>query len=187
MTTTDRRSQALLDVFPQATFRGLDIDPFQVKRYNAEAVELVGLDFNHRMLAIQGDLEGFETSRRDTDWTDFDAVVTSVALHHMEDPGACLARLGRMVRPGGSLVVLDFSPLSASARQDDTQDSASGTLRLPHGDIWLGFSSDQMQTWMEAAGCGGFNMLHCYYRPLDDAPKEMAGLEYMFIASGIVQ
>jgi ubiquinone/menaquinone biosynthesis C-methylase UbiE len=39
----------------------------------------------------------------------FDAVVSMKAIHHLEDPDAVLAEMLRVLRPGGKLVLADFS------------------------------------------------------------------------------
>lgn len=39
---------------------------------------------------------------------EFDAVVSNAALHHIDDTRAALARLARLVRPGGPLAVVTF-------------------------------------------------------------------------------
>lgn len=60
------------------------------------------------MRAEQGDLLDPQADLFGSEWQDFDAAITSMALHHMRDPGKLLARLVGCVRSGGSVVVVDF-------------------------------------------------------------------------------
>ncbi len=40
----------------------------------------------------------------------FDAVTIHHVLHYADDPAAALAEAARVVKPGGSVLVVDFSP-----------------------------------------------------------------------------
>jgi SAM-dependent methyltransferase len=171
--TTLTFAQALHDIFPRATFRGLDVDAAQVQRYNAAA------GGSARMGAVQGDLvEGSEVLGG-LEWRDFDVAVTSMALHHIRDPVGLLVRLAGRVRSGGSVVVVDFiCPVK------DGRDSS--LVAMPEGERWLGFSSGQARRYMEEAGCEKVELLEFPYDAGEGAPKEMQGLQCIFIAKGRV-
>lgn len=70
------------------------------------------------------------------------AAVLCLSLHHAPDPAQALAEAGRVLAPGGVLLVLDFT---RHGREE---------LREQYGDRWLGFDPEEMRSWMEAAGLG---------------------------------
>lgn len=70
----------------------------------------------------------------------FAAAYTSMVLHHVADPGIALRELARVVRPGGIVVVIEFTRHNLNWLQD----------QLAHR--WLGFERDQLAAWLTAAG-----------------------------------
>jgi ArsR family transcriptional regulator len=70
----------------------------------------------------------------------FDAVVIHQVLHYLDDPGHALAEAARVLRPGGTMVVVDFA---AHTLED---------LRRDHAHRRLGFSDDEVAGWLAAAG-----------------------------------
>jgi demethylmenaquinone methyltransferase / 2-methoxy-6-polyprenyl-1,4-benzoquinol methylase len=75
---------------------------------------VVGLDFSERMLAVaRGANPSIEWVRGDAtalpfDDSSFDAATTAFGLRNLDDPQKALAEMRRVVRPRGSLVVLEF-------------------------------------------------------------------------------
>jgi ArsR family transcriptional regulator len=61
-----------------------------------------------------------------------DAAFATLVLHHVSDPGAAVKEMARIVRPGGTLVVVD---LCAHTHE---------WLREEQGDAWLGFARDDV-------------------------------------------
>lgn len=47
----------------------------------------------------------------------FDAVVSTLSLHHWADPGAVFGEIGRVLRPGGVALVYDLRPFEYSAEE----------------------------------------------------------------------
>jgi len=69
-----------------------------------------------------------------------EAVLMNMVLHHASRPQQALAEALRVLTPGGRLLVADL--------QRHQQDLARELL----ADLWLGFSSDELQAWLAAAG-----------------------------------
>ncbi len=69
-----------------------------------------------------------------------DAAVVSLVLHHVADPAAAVRATSRLLKPGGSLLLID---MIAHAR---------GDYRSTMGHRHLGFSQGDVRRWAEAAG-----------------------------------
>lgn len=69
-----------------------------------------------------------------------DMAVLHHVLHFLDDPADALAEAARTLRPGGTLVVVDFA----------THDEE--VLRTDHQHQRLGFDTDEMEVWCRAAG-----------------------------------
>lgn len=67
-----------------------------------------------------------------------DLVVMARVVHHAARPADAIAAATRLLRTGGSLVVVDYL-----AHDDES-------LRA-EGDIWLGFEPSRLRTWFEGA------------------------------------
>ena len=71
----------------------------------------------------------------------FDAVALQMVLHYAEDPAAALAEAARVVKPGGTLVVVD---LAAHERSE---------ILERHKHRWPGFDDAALAGWLGEAGC----------------------------------
>lgn len=69
-----------------------------------------------------------------------DVVIFSHSLHHMPSPERSITEAARTLLPGGRLILLDL----ASHNEE--------WLREHFGDLWLGFSRDDLARWMDEAG-----------------------------------
>ncbi len=83
----------------------------------------------------QGDLESLPL-----DDGHVDLAVLLLVLHHLAEPAAALAEAARVVKPGGRLLVVDMRP-------HDREE-----YRQQMGHVWLGFSAEQLASWLEPAG-----------------------------------
>ncbi|QUD86148.1 ArsR/SmtB family transcription factor [Phenylobacterium montanum] len=69
-----------------------------------------------------------------------DLVVVHQVLHYLSDPAAAVAEAGRLVQPGGRLLIVDFAPHRLEF------------LREAHRHRRLGFSDTEIARWLAAAG-----------------------------------
>ncbi len=88
-----------------------------------------------RIKTAEGDLESLPLRDESVD-----AVFLSQALHHAAQPEKAVSEAGRIVRKGGSVIVLDL------ARHGQEW------VREQWADQWLGFEEDELRNWMKAAG-----------------------------------
>jgi ArsR family transcriptional regulator len=84
---------------------------------------------------------------------ELDAAVVFLVLHHIVAPDQAVAALGRIVRPGGRVLIADMT----------SHDRAN--YRHDMGHAWLGFSELQISEWLTAAGFEQIN-----YRELTPDP-----------------
>jgi len=78
----------------------------------------------------------------------FDLVTIHHVLHYAEDPAAALREAARVLRPGGTLLAVDFAP------HDLVE------LRREHAHVHLGFADNQMQGWLVSAGLESDEPVH---------------------------
>jgi DNA-binding transcriptional ArsR family regulator len=69
-----------------------------------------------------------------------DVVFASRVLHHAPRPEAAVVALGKLLRPDGALVIVDYAP-----HEDEA-------LRERQADLWLGFSGDELSGFARRAG-----------------------------------
>ena len=69
-----------------------------------------------------------------------DCVIVHQVLHFLDDPVRAIEEAGRILKPGGRLIVVDFAPHQLEF------------LRDQHAHRRLGFSGEQMDQWFAEAG-----------------------------------
>jgi len=69
-----------------------------------------------------------------------DGIVSTMTLHHIEDPRALLRRLSTLLRPGGFIALCDV----------DTEDGTFHTVDT--GVMHYGFDREQIRDWLREAG-----------------------------------
>jgi len=72
----------------------------------------------------------------------FDLIVSSMTLHHLEDPASVIGKLAAMLKPGGRLCVADLDAESGDFHTDKT------------GVHHAGFDRDRVRGMFEEAGLG---------------------------------
>lgn len=111
----------------------------------------------------------------DPEWFGFDSLITSFALHHFDDPIHSLELLKACVKPGGTVVIVDWmkgeedNKDGATAAQGvpehtstDTGTNTHGKIKRKYnpddlmpvrmGKVWPGFSLQDIREDYEAAG-----------------------------------
>jgi ArsR family transcriptional regulator len=78
-----------------------------------------------------------------------DATVANMVLHHATDPAAMIAEMARVTRPGGWVALTD------------EVEHPYEWMRTEHADVWLGFSSGQIEGFF-----GDARLEHYGYAPL---------------------
>jgi len=89
----------------------------------------------------RGDLEALPLEAGE-----LDAAMLSLVLHYSPDPARALAEVGRVVKPGGRLLVVDMLPHEREEYQHQM------------GHVWLGFSERQMSRFLTGAGFDDIRM-----------------------------
>jgi len=94
-----------------------------------------------------------------------DAALAHMVLHYLPSPGEAIREMARVVRAGGSVVVVDFVQ-----HQHEW-------MRQELGVHWLGFREEEVEGWFEAAG------LAAVHREVHQVPSAGRDLPATFIAS----
>lgn len=121
--------------------------------------QAVGVDQSREMLALaranlaRAGLDNVEIRQGDMyalpfEADSFDVVTIHHVLHYADDPAAALAEAARVVRPGGTVLVVDFSP------HDMVE------LKREHAHVHLGFADNQVQGWLKSAGLLSLEPIH---------------------------
>ena len=113
---------ALAAHFPAATVTGLDSAAELLARLRSRAAE-AGL--GERVDAVEGDLEHDLPPLPPAD-----LVWASMVAHHVADPPATLRRLADLLRPGGTLVLVEFGGSPGVLRDDDSLVAGGAWRRL---------------------------------------------------------
>lgn len=112
---------------------GVDVSAGMLAKYNETATRL-GLG-PEEMIAVRGDL--FADPVEETDpplpeerLQNFDLVALCMALHHMEDIQMAISKLASRLRPGGTLLVIDWAQINGAtpAQKEFMEDVQSGKI-----------------------------------------------------------
>ncbi|MFN3868081.1 MAG: ArsR/SmtB family transcription factor [Hyphomicrobiaceae bacterium] len=113
--------------------------------------QAIGFDMSHAMLNYaRSKLESAGLDRAQVRHGDLynialgdgaaDAVVMHQVLHYLSDPLPAIQEAARVLAPGGRLLIVDFAPHDIERLRED------------HAHERLGFSTEQVEEWLLAAG-----------------------------------
>ncbi len=125
-----------------------------IELFGPRADHVLGIDRSPEMLRLaRAKLGGIDANKLELRQGDIsrlpitdgaaDTIILHQVLHYLPAPEAAVLELARIMAPGGRLLIVDFAP-------HDREE-----LRDAHAHARLGFSDDQMSSWLAAAG------LHC--------------------------
>ncbi len=69
-----------------------------------------------------------------------DAVIAGLVLHHAPEPQTAIEEMARVVKPGGTVVLIDLQQHQEEWMRDEL------------ADIWLGFNKEKLMGWFENVG-----------------------------------
>ena len=145
---------AILDLVPNQVERHLDLGTGtgRILELLADRSELgQGVDLSREMLSVARtnlDSAGLNHCQvRQADITQlpfpaesFDLVTLHQVLHYLPDPVRAIEAAAQMLRPGGTVLIVDFAPHEEE------------TLRRDHQHRRLGFADIEAETWLKNSG-----------------------------------
>jgi ubiquinone/menaquinone biosynthesis C-methylase UbiE/DNA-binding transcriptional ArsR family regulator len=142
-------------------------------------LRVIAVDNSKRMLDAarakfeRDGLEGIELREGDVGALpiadgEVDAALAHMVLHYLPTPAEAVREMARCVKPGGTVVVVDFV-----SHQHEW-------MRQELGVHWLGFAEEEVARWFAAAGLGEL------HREVHQAPSAGRDLPETFIASARV-
>ncbi|KND93452.1 putative methyltransferase [Tolypocladium ophioglossoides CBS 100239] len=171
--------QALSPFIP--SIRGIDISSGMVSQYNLLA-EKVGYSREH-MHAVHGDfLDAKATPSPEVtslDFHDFDLVVMSLALHHVDDTDEMIRKLADRLADGGVLVIVDWMDGSESGCQIPPLKD----MPVKHTVSRMGFKEADLKQSFEKAGLGDWGWK--WFASQSAVPEELGGKQQAFLARGV--
>jgi SAM-dependent methyltransferase len=175
------------------SIRGIDVSDGMVEKYN-EAARKQGLS-EQQMLAVRGDLLGPEAeipkALKEADFYDFDVIVMSMALHHVEDPKLMTAKLVERLKDGGSLLIIDWDRSSKAPEAHSHDNEKNGPDEVGYQQDLQGaqqtmkrsgFDEEEMKKIFECAGCNESE--YVLHPELSKLPARFGGAKQLFFARG---
>ena len=182
----------------------MDVSEGMIATYNGAAQNLKL--FPDHMRAVHGDLMAPEVDPAllSEEFSDFDLVVISMALHHLQDIGEAVKRLANRLRSGGTLLVIDWAAVEQPTQKDEesvksTDDQSDKRQQRAHqhhdhqhghGDVnhpaahtmaHHNFSREQMEAAFKDAGSEDFDFV--LHKELSSVPM-VKGEMRLFFAKG---
>jgi ArsR family transcriptional regulator len=104
---------------------------------SSKMIEAASASFlkNKKVNFIEASLEDLPISK-----TSANVVVASMVLHHISNPPLVLFEANRVLKSGGTLILVDI-------KKHDKE-----FMRDKYADLWLGFDSSLLNEWLEGAG-----------------------------------
>ncbi|KAJ5174365.1 uncharacterized protein N7482_000242 [Penicillium canariense] len=138
---------------------GIDVSEKMVNEFNRNS-SAIGL--SNKMIGYKADLlaEPAPAEFSGPEFTDFDLVVVSMALHHFEHPDMALQRLATRLKKGGAFLIIDLVPHSGHDHENDHGHGHSHGHGKPGHDFGEaahtvkthGFSQQDMENLFQDAG-----------------------------------
>lgn len=75
-----------------------------------------------------------------------DCALACMVFHHIAEPTKALQDIGRVLRPGGKLIVVDLV------------EHTDERMRERYADLWLGFNPKTFKSWAKQTGFSNFSM-----------------------------
>jgi ArsR family transcriptional regulator len=135
---------------------------------------VIGVDRSSEMLAAAAhrldgldnvELRAGELEQLPIGDEEVDVAVVALVLHYVVDPPAVLKEVRRILRSGGSTLVVDMRP-----------HERGGAYREEMGHVWPGFEAERMEAWLRDAGFASVRLV-----PLPPDPEAAGPL--LFLAS----
>ena len=163
-----------------AEIRGIDVCDGMVDTFNAEARE-AGMS-ETQMHAVRGDLLAPAGGPLGgSDFHNFDLVIMSMALHHVDNPEVTVRKLVERLKPGGTVVIIDWIP-SARASSQSGDIHGAGTDSGHSTVSFDGFTKKQMDDFFTRAGCSDSD--YVLAASPSKVPPDPSGQKQMFFAKG---
>ncbi|KAI0379583.1 S-adenosyl-L-methionine-dependent methyltransferase [Hypomontagnella monticulosa] len=147
--------------------RGIDISDAMVDEYNNMRRQS-GIA-PERMHAVRGNF--LDTGNNDIitgpDFHGVDAIIMSMALHHVGNPEAMLSKMVDRLRSNGVLVIIDWMDFAHGHQGGDKPD-ASHTINK------ASFSADDMKQLFSGAGCDSDSIDYRPYKETSHIPESAA-------------
>ncbi len=145
----------------------------------------VGLDQSESMVAVArsklpdvrfevGDLEHLPFAD-----DEFDLAVVSLALCHLADPGAAVAELARVVRPGGVLMITDPHPFGAILGGQAFYGGMSPSRPM----TWVRNNPHDASTWLRSFRSARLSVEECIEEPFSDEQISSSPADLVFPAA----
>ena len=77
-----------------------------------------------------------------------DIALTNLVLHHLSEPKKAIKEVHRILKPGGSFIIIDLLPHKEES------------MRQKFGDLWLGFSLENLENWLKESGFKPYKIDH---------------------------
>lgn len=131
----------------------MDISAGMVAQYNSEATK-AGYEPS-AMHAVRGDI--VEAADTETLQKNYDLITMSLALHHIDDPEAIIAKLAQHLKPGsGVLVIVDWVHPDESGCGDWKKQVEESTNPAKHTVSTPGFKEAELKSAFADAGMDGW-------------------------------
>ncbi|EMT38806.1 Ubiquinone/menaquinone biosynthesis C-methylase UbiE [Thermoanaerobacter thermohydrosulfuricus] len=102
-----------------------------------------------------------------------DLVFTNMALHHVDDPLKGIQEMYRILKPGGSITIIDVEKHEFEWAKEEMCD------------LWLGFEPREISEWMQIAGFKNISVESSGYLARAVSKKGCKAEVGIFIAKGV--